>query len=106
MSDVYLRAGLMLARALCIRDSKQRAAQVADFEAIDAAILDVERRAKDFDELHSWTTTIQHNSDKIIKKLVVVRKALVRQTELLRDNIADLKSSLPSVAECSARAAE
>jgi hypothetical protein len=93
-TDVFLRAGVTLARALCVREQQQRAAQAADFSTLDEAILEVERRAKDLDELRGWTVTIQNNSEKIIKKLDVVRKSLEKQTDLLRDSIADLKASL------------
>src|SRR5207302_8404176 len=41
-SDIFLRAGLMAARALCTRQARQRDASAADFEAIDKAINDLE----------------------------------------------------------------
>lgn len=93
-SDVLLRTAVTLARALCVRDGQQRAAQAADFAEIDGAILEIERRAKDLDDLRTLATTIQNNSEKILKKLDSVRKSLERQAESLRENIDDLRQSI------------
>jgi hypothetical protein len=98
-SDVFLRAGVTLARAICVRDQRQGAAQAADFTAIEAAILEIERRARDFEELRAWTETIHNNSDKILKKLDSVRKSLDRQTQLLRENMEDLQRSLAAATD-------
>lgn len=93
-TDLFMRTGITLARALCVRCQQLNESRAADFEAIDAAILEIERRTKDFEDLRCWTSTIQNNSEKILKKLDTVRKALERQTESLRENLAELKSSL------------
>jgi hypothetical protein len=93
-SDLFLRTGLTLARALCVRTQQARATQAADFASIDAAIVDIERRLKDFEELKVWTSTIQNNSEKILKKLETVRKAIEKQTEVLRDSLAEVKITI------------
>jgi hypothetical protein len=93
-SDLFVRTGLTLARALCVRAHQERETQAADFAAIDDAIIEIERRVKDFEELKSWTNTIQNNSEKILKKLETVRKAIERQTEVLRESICEVKRTL------------
>ena len=100
-SDLFVRTGITLARALCVRAQQERTTQAADFAAIDAAIADIERRVKDFEELKAWTSTIQNNSEKILKKLEIVRKAIEHQTEVLRESITEVKQTLtPAIANC------
>ena len=94
-TDLYLKAGLSLARALCVRASRAREGQTADFADIDRAILEIEKRATSLDDIVTWATTIQNNSEKIIKKVDVSRKALSRQVEVLREKINDLRHLLP-----------
>ena len=91
-TDIYLRVGMTLARALCVRKYNHQQTEAADFTAIDAAILEIEKRLRDFDQLRTWTKTIYSNSEKILDQLRGVRKSLERQIETLRDKTGDLKS--------------
>ncbi len=90
-SDIYLRVGLTLARALCVRSQQERAGQRIDFSAIDQAILEIEKRVRTFDEIEKLTKTIRSNSEKILKKIAPTRKSLDRQVKVLRDETEDLK---------------
>ena len=90
-SDLYLRTGLTLARALVAQKQKESSAQDADFAEIDRAILEVERQANALDDLVTWTTTIQNNSDKMLKKLNSIRKSLDAQVALLKEKTTHLK---------------
>ncbi len=45
-SDVILRAGLSLAKALCVRQEKERQAEEGNWEDVDKAILALEKEAK------------------------------------------------------------
>ncbi|MFP6694110.1 MAG: hypothetical protein VB875_13895 [Pirellulales bacterium] len=91
-TDIYLRVGMTLARALCVRKHNHQQTEAADFTAIDAAILEIEKRLRDFDQLRTWTKTIYSNSEKILDQLRGVRKSLERQIETLRDKTGELKS--------------
>jgi hypothetical protein len=44
-SDLFLRVGMTLARALCVRRREQQATEQADLAAMDQAILEIEKRA-------------------------------------------------------------
>lgn len=90
-SDLFLRAGISLARALCVRVHNQHHAQSADFLAIDAAILELEKRFKDFEEMKTWGETIQNNGKKIVDKLRIVRDSLETQVKILRERTDELK---------------
>lgn len=93
-SDLYLKTGLTLARALCVRTHVHREAQAADFTTIDAAILEIEKRANGFEEIERWTETIQSNGEKILDKARKARKALEQQVAVLRDKMTELRQLL------------
>jgi hypothetical protein len=95
-SDVFLKAGIIAARALCFRNERQSAAQQVDFEAIEKAILEIEKRAGNLDEVRKSAETIQTSSTKILERVRKDRDALEKQLEILRDNVRDLKDSLIS----------
>lgn len=90
-SNALLRAGLALARGLCIRANKQSAAQEADFDAIDKAIAEIGKRAEALEKVSKWAKTIQNNGAHIIKHVSNSRKNLVRQVAALEQHIADLR---------------
>lgn len=91
-SDLFLRTALTLARALCIRAGKQSSAQTADFQAIDEAILEIEKRTEGLSEIETSAKTIQNGSEKILKRVELSRKALTQQVAVLREKLLDLKS--------------
>ena len=93
-SDLYVRVGLTLARALCVRTHCAQQVQAADFETLDRAILEIEKRASSLEELEKWTTTIRNNSDKILDKLRITREALTKQADTLSTTLAALKGHI------------
>lgn len=97
-TDLFLRTALTLARALCIRESRRSDAQAADLEAIEVAILDIVKKTDSLAEIRTWAETIQNNSDKIIKRVDLSRKALSQQVDVLREKINDLRHLLPGSA--------
>ncbi len=91
-TDVYLKAGLMTARALTIRRTRRTENQTADFEAINEAILEIKRRSDGLDEVRKSAETIQSASGKILDRIRINREALDRQVEILREKTDDLKA--------------
>jgi len=61
-SDVILRAGLSLAKVLCVRQQKNRDDMEGNWEDIDAAILAVEKEAARSASMKTWAETIRSNS--------------------------------------------
>ena len=90
---------MTLARLMCVRSHSQQQAQVADFEAIDAAVLEIEKRLKDFDQMKKWTETIQNNSGNMLETLRKVRKSLEKQIDTLHEKTAELKGLVDSQAD-------
>ena len=92
-NDVILKSALCLAKALCVRESKTREAEAADFQAIDSAILAIEKEAKRLDSMKTWTETIASNGGKILDEIRKMSAALERQIQILGDAVAGLKES-------------
>lgn len=85
-TDVYFRVAISMARALCVRSSHARsAAEDLDFELIDAAILEIEKRAAVLGDIQKSAEAIGNHSDKILSKVNTTRKSLEKQVGILRD---------------------
>jgi hypothetical protein len=96
-SDVFLKAGVIAARALCFRNERQSAAQQVDFEVIDKAILEIEKRASNLDDVRKSAETIQSSSLKILDRVRKDREALEKQVEVLREKVKDLRQMAEQV---------
>jgi hypothetical protein len=90
-SDVFLKAGMLAARALCFRAERQAAEQQVDFKAIDVAINEIEKRARNLEEIRISAETIQSSSSKILDRVRKDRGALDKQVEVLREKVQDLR---------------
>ena len=93
-TDIYLNAGVTLARALCIREQTRKESVAVDFTEMDRAILEIEKRACALDDIETWTKTIRNNADKIMKKINSTRNSLLKQVETLNEKTDDLKQAL------------
>ena len=87
-TDVYLRAALTTARALCVR-AAESAAHEADFDTINRAILEIEKRAGSLDEIRKSAETIQTASQRILDRVQVTRRALEREVKSLGEKVTD-----------------
>jgi hypothetical protein len=91
-SDVYLRAAISVAHALCTRAATQRAAQDVDFDAIERAIRDIEKQSNGLEDITTYTNTIKSSSEKVLNRARIMREGLMRQITTLDEKIADLKA--------------
>lgn len=90
-SDLYLKIAITLARALCIRTDKQRAAQAADFQELDRAVLEIEKRTGNLEQVEKWAVTIRDRAQDIHDHVTRSRASLTRQVETLQERLADLR---------------
>ena len=90
-SDVILRAGLSLAKALCVRLQKERDDEKGNWDDIDAAILAVEKEAARLASMKTWTETIQSNSGKILDEVRKMADNLAKQVAVLRESVETLR---------------
>jgi hypothetical protein len=90
-TDLFLKTAFTLARALCVRTARQTNAQTADFQSIDEAICEIEKRTEGLNEIETFAKTIQSGSEKILKRVELCRKALSQQVETLREKMQELR---------------
>jgi len=90
-SDVILRAGLSLAKALCVRQARERQAEDGNWDNMDTAILALEHEAKRLTDMKTWTETIQSNSGKILEEVRKMAANLEKQIVVLRESVAALR---------------
>jgi len=92
-SDVILRAGLSLAKALCVRQAKERQADEGNWDDVNAAILALEQETKRLTKMKSLTETIQSNSDKILDEVRKMTAGLEKQIGVLLESVTSLRQA-------------
>jgi hypothetical protein len=90
---VILRAGLSLAKALCVRQGKEWQAEEGNWDDMDAAILVIEKEANRLTQMKTWTETIQSNSGKVLDEVRKMAANLEKQIGVLRESVAALKQA-------------
>jgi len=90
-TDINLRLGLSVARALCTRMALEREHAEVDFTAIDASIQEIAKQVELLGEIRTWTETIRSNSDKILDRLRISTEKLEKQRIILVERVNDLK---------------
>jgi hypothetical protein len=86
-SDVYLKAALATARALCVRSAEQDEREAVDLEAVDRAILEIEKRSRSLEEIRKSAETIQSASGRILDRVQRTQDALERQVRVLATQV-------------------
>ena len=90
-SDVFLDAGLSVARALSARPKSISEEVGADFEALEKAILEIGRQADGLDEITKSSETIRSSNDKIANCARIMRDGLSKQIIILNEKADGLK---------------
>ncbi len=90
-SDVFLEAGLSVAKALSTRAASERDAHAADFAALDRAIHEIERQARGLDEIRTAAETVRSGAERILHRARIVRDGLARQVGSLEETVGLLR---------------
>jgi hypothetical protein len=93
-TDAFLRAALEISRALCLRAHAVADREKIDFTPIDRAILDIEKRVQNLDQVRTSAETIKSSSEKILDRVRIDRKALDDQLLVLREAMNGVKQAL------------
>jgi hypothetical protein len=93
-TDAFLLAALEITRALCVRTHAAADLAQIDFTPIDRAILDIEKRVQNLDQVRTSAETIKSSSEKILDRVRIDRKALEEQLVVLRDAMNGVKHAL------------
>ncbi len=92
-TELTLKLGVSLARALAVRQELKDQSQTADWQALETAILHVEKAVGGFDELQTSATQVSSHADKMLKRIGLMRKELEKQLETLREKTTALKTA-------------
>jgi len=95
-TDIWLKAALVTARTLSVRKSLTDGAQQVDFNAIDDAILDIGKHAKNLGDIRKSAETIRSGSEKILKRVDIDEKAFEKQLAILREKMDDVRGAIGS----------
>ncbi|HUQ68926.1 MAG TPA: hypothetical protein VM165_05355 [Planctomycetaceae bacterium] len=90
-TELYLKLGISLARALAVRQHLHDASQTADVQAIETAVLGLEKAAAGFDELQTSAQQVSNHGEKMLKRIDLIRKELERQLAVLKEKTQALK---------------
>jgi hypothetical protein len=95
-TDIYLSAGLSVAKALCTKAQAHREAAEVDLKPIEIAIRDIEKQITGLDDINKYTETIENNSHRIIDRVRIMKNNLLSQVLTLDDQISKLRSAMTS----------
>ena len=97
-SDVFLDAGLSVARALCARPKSISEEIDADFEALEKAILEIGRQVDGLDEITRSSETIRSSNEKVVERARIMKEGLSRQISVLNEKADGLKEVMGNLA--------
>lgn len=89
-TDAYLKAGLIVAKAIAVKARAQSDAQAHDLKAMETAIADILKQASLLEDVTTWTNTIKSNAEKVLLRVDKVRTQLQTQGEALEDQVGRL----------------
>ena len=90
-SDVFMDAGLSVAKAISVQ-SKSHSDEIGeDFEAIDKAIAEIQRNAGSLDEISDAANSIDRQVDKILNRVRIARNGIERQVGILNEKVEGLR---------------
>jgi hypothetical protein len=99
ITDPYFKAAIEVARALCVRACQESLQQKIDFTPIDKAVLEIEKRIANMQQVLTWANTIKNKSEDIIKQTTVDRNSLCNEIDVLRQEITNVRRFLDASSE-------
>ena len=91
-TDVMLRAGLTVAKALCVRAGVQAQGRAAEVAGMDAAVRAIEKQCDKFDIVRIRCNTIRTAADEIIRHAEIGQREIRRQLAELDEHLAGIKT--------------
>jgi hypothetical protein len=82
-TDTYLSAGLMISKALAVRNATANDEIAADVDLLERAIREIERQSGFLEEIKTSSSTIKNGADKILNRVETMRSAFTKQIEAL-----------------------
>lgn len=86
-TDIFVRVGLSVAKALVIREQLSDAKNRSSFVALKAALIAITSDIAALDEITKWATTVKRSGEKIGKKAGSLRKKLNKNLAVLEKHL-------------------
>lgn len=90
-TDIILRSGYLVAKALSVRAAHHDKKEAASFQKIDRAIETLKKQIEGFDEIITAAGTIRNGSEKILNRVRIMNGEIEKQVEILGEHIAAVK---------------
>ncbi len=93
-TDVRLKAGYLLAKALCVRASQHGEEEAASLAEMDAAIEAIRKQIAGFDEIRTTARTVVTGGDKILNRARLMEEEIARRLLSLSTQIDRLRTAV------------
>jgi hypothetical protein len=90
-SDLWLKAALMVARALCVRAAQHDSADAESYNKVDRAIQGINKQIAGFEEILTSATTGRNAAEKILTRARIMQEQITGQMTVMTEEIAKLK---------------
>ncbi|MBI1393711.1 MAG: hypothetical protein GC152_13310 [Alphaproteobacteria bacterium] len=91
-SDIYLRAGLSVAKALIVHGARDRTENAADIEDMERAVRAVEKSLKGLGEIDGLAKNVLRDSGKIENRVRIMTAELDRELARVDQGLRELRS--------------
>jgi hypothetical protein len=95
-TDVRLRAGLIVAKALAQRTQQHDAESAASLAEMDHAVEAIRKQICGFDEIRTSANTIVNGGRKILERARIMEEEIERRLAALADQVERLRSDAPA----------
>jgi hypothetical protein len=92
-TDVRLRAGLLLARALAVRAGRHDAEEAASLAEMDAAIEAIRKQITGFEEIRTSATTIVNGGNRILERARIMEEKIGQRLAQLAEHVERLQQA-------------
>jgi hypothetical protein len=93
-TDMRLRAGLSLAKALCVRPRQHAEDDAASFAAIDQAIEAIRKQLQGFEEIQTAASTVVGSGDRIRNRARIMAEEIDRRLTALVRHVGRVHDAL------------
>jgi len=92
-TDVRLRAGLLLARALAVRVARHDAEEAASLADMDEAVEAIRKQVAGFEEIRTSATTIVNGGNRILERARLMEERIGQRLLLLASHVGRLQQA-------------
>jgi hypothetical protein len=93
VSDAYLKAGLMAARLMCVRQAQQSSSQSASWTVIDKQIENMRKAISNFADLRTISETIERSAEKSLERIRIMSKDLDSSLATMEEHLTSMRGA-------------